>query len=176
MTVALYPGSFDPITNGHLDVAMRAAKLFEKLIIGVYATPNKNLLFTTEERIKLAREAVALLPNGIRHNIEVRSFTGLTVDFARAVGAQTMVRGMRTGSDFEREFDLAMMNKKLNPELELVCFMTSQEYQFISSSILKEVGRLGGRIDELVPPNVAKALREKIENGKVEEGFGIVGE
>ncbi len=176
MTVALYPGSFDPITNGHLDVAMRAAKLFEKLIIGVYATPNKNLLFTTEERVKLAREAAASLPNNSGRNIEVKSFTGLTVDFARAVGAQTMVRGMRTGSDFEREFDLAMMNKRLNPELEMVCFMASQEYQFLSSSILKEVGRLGGKIYDLVPANVAKALKDKIEKGKVEEGFELVQE
>ncbi|MFH1639181.1 MAG: pantetheine-phosphate adenylyltransferase [Chloroflexota bacterium] len=174
MTVAFYPGSFDPITNGHLDVALRAAKLFEKLIIGIYATPNKRLLFTTEERVNLAREAVVSLPENA-HRIEVMSFTGLTVDFASKVGAQTMVRGMRTGSDFEREFDLAMMNKRLHPELELVCFMTSQEYQFVSSSILKEVGRLGGKIDDLVPVNVAKALKEKIESGDVEEGFEVIG-
>ncbi len=157
MTIALYPGSFDPLTNGHLDVATRAAKLFEKLIIGVYDTPSKRLMFSTAERVELAREATAHL-----HNVAVTSFTGLTIDFARELGAKTMVRGMRTGSDFEREFDLAMMNKRLNPDLELVCLMASQEYQFLSSSILKEVARLGGKIDNLVPPNVLIALQQKL--------------
>ena len=157
MTIALYPGSFDPLTNGHLDVATRAAKLFEKLIIGIYDTPAKQLMFTTAERVTLARDATAHL-----HNVVVMSFTGLTTDFARELGAKTMVRGMRTGSDFEREFDLAMMNKRLNPDLELVCLMACQEYQFLSSSILKEVARLGGKVDDLVPPNVLKALRKKL--------------
>jgi pantetheine-phosphate adenylyltransferase len=157
LTIALYPGSFDPLTNGHLDVATRAAKLFEKLIIGIYATPSKNLMFSTQERVELAREAVVHL-----HNVEVTFFSGLTTDFARDLGAKTMVRGMRTGSDFEREFDLAMMNKRLNPDLELVCLMASQEYQFLSSSILKEVARLGGKIDNLVPPNVLRALQKKL--------------
>lgn len=157
MTIALYPGSFDPLTNGHLDVATRAAKLFEKLVIGIYATPSKNLMFSTQERLELAREATVHL-----HNVEVMSFSGLTTDFARELGAKTMVRGMRTGSDFEREFDLAMMNKRLNPDLELVCLMASQEYQFLSSSILKEVARLGGKIDNLVPPNVLRALQKKL--------------
>lgn len=159
--MALYPGSFDPMTNGHVDVASRAAKLFEKLIVGVYETPNKRLLFSTEERTELARQALVNLPN-----VDVMSFRGLSVDFARKIGAQTMVRGIRRGADFEREFDLAMMNKKLLPELELVCLMASQECQFLSSSILKEVSRLGGKIDEFVPENVAKALRRKI-NGLV---------
>lgn len=157
MTIALYPGSFDPLTNGHLDVATRAAKLFEKLVIGIYATPSKNLMFSTQERLELAREATVHL-----HNVEVMSFSGLTTDLARELGAKTMVRGMRTGSDFEREFDLAMMNKRLNPDLELVCLMASQEYQFLSSSILKEVARLGGKIDNLVPPNVLRALQKKL--------------
>lgn len=157
MTIALYPGSFDPLTNGHLDVATRASKLFEKLIIGVYDTPSKRLMFSTAERVALVREATAHL-----HNVAVTPFTGLTVAFARELGAKTMVRGMRTGSDFEREFDLAMMNKRLNPDLELVCLMASQEYQFLSSSILKEVARLGGKIDNLVPPNVLIALQQKL--------------
>lgn len=157
MTIALYPGSFDPLTNGHLDVATRAAKLFAKLIIGVYDTPAKKLMFTTQERVELAREATKHLCN-----VEVVSFVGLTTDFARNIGAKTMVRGMRTGSDFEREFDLAMMNKRLNPNLELVCLMASQEYQFVSSSILKEVSRLGGKVDDLVPPNVLIALQKKL--------------
>ena len=159
MTVAVYPGSFDPITNGHLDIVTRAAKLFDRLIIGVYDTPDKRLLFTTEERIKLATEAVAHLPN-----VDVESYKGLTVDFAREVKAQVIVRGLRMSADFEREFDMAMMNKKLFSELELVCLMASQEYQFLSSSLLKEVASLGGNIDDLVPKHVAIALREKAES------------
>ena len=121
MTIAIYPGSFDPITNGHLDIATRAAKLFQKLIIGVYDTPTKPLLFTTEERVNLVRQAVANLPN-----VDVESFSGLAVDFARKVKAQALVRGLRVGADFEREFEMALMNKELYPELELVCLMTNQ--------------------------------------------------
>ena len=156
MTTAIYPGSFDPITNGHLEIIHRAAKLFEKVIVGVYAKPAKNLLFTMEERVDLAQKATSKLSN-----VEVRSFDGLTVEFAQEVDAQVMVRGLRMTLDFEREFDMAMMNKKLYPELELVCFMAAQEYQFLSSSLLKEVASLEGAIDDLVPPPVAKALREK---------------
>ena len=156
MTIAIYPGSFDPITNGHLDIATRAAKLFEKLIIGVYDIPDKHLLFTTEERVELVKQAIAGLPN-----VTVESFSGLTVDFARRVGAQAIVRGLRIGADFEREFEMALMNKKLCPELELVCLMANQEYQFLSSSLLKEVTRLGGDIDSFVSKHVATALRKK---------------
>ena len=157
MTTAIYPGAFDPITNGHLDIAARAAKLFEKLIIGVYDTPDKRLLFTTEERVDLVRQAIANLPN-----VEVESFSELTVEFAKRVKAQTVVRGLRIVADFEREFEMALMNKKLFPELELVCLMTSLEYQFISSSLLKEVASLSGNIDGLVPKPVAIALRRKL--------------
>ena len=156
MTIAIYPGSFDPISNGHLDIATRAAKLFDKVIIGIYETPNKSLLFTAAERVDLARKAVADIPN-----IEVQSFTGLTVDFAKKVGAQAIVRGLRMGGDFEREFNMAMMNKKLYPELELICLMASVEYQFVSSSLLKEAATLGGEINAFVPKHVAAALREK---------------
>ena len=156
MTVAIYPGSFDPITNGHLEIVHRAVKLFDKLIIGVYDTPDKQLLFSTEERADLVREATSKLPT-----VEVKSFTGLTVAFAREVGAQVMVRGLRMTLDFEREFDMAMMNKKLYPELELVCFMATLNYQFLSSSLLKEVASLDGAIDDLVPACVAEALRTK---------------
>jgi len=159
VTTAIYPGSFDPITNGHLDIATRAAKLFDKLTIGVYDTPDKRLLFTTEERVELVRQAITDLSN-----VGVESFSGLTVEFARKVGAQAIVRGLRIGADFEREFDLAMMNKKLFPELELVCLMASQEYQFLSSSLLKEVASLGGNIDDLVPKHVATALRRKVHS------------
>jgi len=156
LTTAIYPGSFDPITNGHIDVVTRAAKLFNNLVIGIYNDPDKRLLFTLEERVELAQQAVASLPN-----VEVQPFSGLTIDFASRVKAQAMVRGLRVSADFEREFDMAMMNKRLYPELELVCLMASPEYQFLSSSLLKEVARLGGSIDDLVPKHVAEALRKK---------------
>ncbi len=158
MTIAIYPGSFDPISNGHLDIVTRAAKLFDKLIIGIYDTPGKLLLFTTAERVALAKEAVVDMPN-----VEVESFAGLTVDFARKMKAQAMVRGLRMGGDFEREFNMAMMNKKFYPELELVCLMASVEYQFVSSSLLKEAASLGGEIEDFVPKHVAAALREKVK-------------
>ncbi|MFC1897289.1 pantetheine-phosphate adenylyltransferase [Chloroflexota bacterium] len=160
MTIAIYPGSFDPMTNGHLDIATRAAKLFEKIIIGVYETPgDKRLLFTTEERVELVRQAIVNLPN-----VEVESFSGLAVDFAIKLGAQAMVRGLRMGADFEREFDLAMMNKKLSPKLEVICLMANQEYQFLSSSLLKEAANLGGNINSFVPKHVAIALKRKVHN------------
>lgn len=159
MTIAIYPGTFDPITNGHLDIATRAAKVFEKLIIGVYDTPNKHLLFTTDERVELTRQAVRELPN-----VEVVSFTGLTADFATKIGVKVMVRGLRASADFEREFELAMMNRKLAPGLELVCLMAKLEYQFLSSSLLKEVASLGGNIDDLVPEHVAEALKKKAQS------------
>ena len=163
MTVALYAGTFDPITNGHLDIAIRASRLFDKLIIGIYDnTAGKRILFTTEERVKMASEATKDYPN-----IEVRSFTGMTVDYARTVGAQTLVRGLRMSSDFEREFEMALMNKELRPDLELVCLMTSLQYQFLSSSLLKEVASLGGDVDSMVPKNVAKALKEKVLSKKI---------
>ena len=159
MTKAIYPGAFDPITNGHLDIATRAAKLVERLILGVYDIPDKNILFTTEERVDLVRQAIAGLPN-----VDVESFSGLTVDFAKRVKAQTVVRGLRVGADFEREFEMALMNKKLYPELELVCLMANLKYQFLSSSLLKEVASLGGNIDDLVPKPVAEALRKKVHS------------
>jgi len=159
LSIAIYPGSFDPITNGHLDIATRAAKIFDKIIIGVYNIPNKPLLFTTEERVELVRKAIADLPN-----VEVESYSGLTIDFARRVKAQTMVRGLRMSADFEREFDMAMMNKRLYPELETVCLMARVEYQFLSSSLLKEAASLGGDIDDFVPKHVASALRKKFQS------------
>lgn len=159
MTIAVYPGSFDPITNGHIDIATRVAKFFEKVILGVYERPDKHLFFTTEERVDLARRAVAHLPN-----VEVESFNGLTVSFTSRVKAKVMVRGLRMSADFEREFEMAMMNKKLHPDLELICLMASQEYQFLSSSLLKEVASLDGNINGLVPQCVAEALRKKVSS------------
>ena len=156
MVTALYPGSFDPVTNGHVDVVARAAALFEQVIVGVYATPSKNLLFDAGTRVELFRRSVDHLPN-----VEVREFEGLVVRFAQEIGAKVIVRGLRSGSDFEYESDMAFMNRRLEPEVDMVSFMASQEYMFISSSLLKEVARLGGNITSMVPAHVAKAVSAK---------------
>ncbi len=156
MTKAIYPGSFDPVTNGHLDIANRAAALFDELIICVYDVPLKSLMFSTRERVDLMKKSVTHIPN-----VRVEPYTGLTVSFAQKVNARVLVRGLRMSSDFEREFEMALMNKKLAPDIELVCFMTSLEYQFISSSLLKEACQLGGDISNLVPEHVVVALAEK---------------
>jgi pantetheine-phosphate adenylyltransferase len=156
LTIAIYPGSFDPLTLGHLDIIQRAASIFDKVIVGIYDRPEKRLLFSTEERVQMAQQAVVNLKN-----VRVNSYSGLTVDFAKEMGAQVMVRGLRMSSDFEREFEMAMMNKKLTPDLELVCFMASLQYQFLSSSLLKEVAQLGGCLDKMVPDHVAAALKER---------------
>jgi len=156
MVTALYPGSFDPVTVGHVDIASRAAIQFEKLVVAVYDTPSKNLLFTTDERERLMKDACSHISN-----VEVVRFSGLVVRFAKDIGAGAIVRGLRSGSDFEYEFDMAFMNRKLEPEVDLVCFMTSQDYMFVSASLLKEVARLGGDIKDMVPPNVAEAVYSK---------------
>jgi len=157
LTVAIYPGSFDPITNGHLDIVKRASSIFEKLIIGVYDIPQKSLLFSAAERVDLARQAVVDFKN-----VEVTSYSGITVEYARKTGAQVLVRGLRASSDFEREFEMALMNKKLAPDIELVCFMANLRYQFLSSSLLKEIINLGGNLDDMVPPHVSVALKKKL--------------
>ena len=158
MTTALYPGSFDPVTNGHLDIAKRAAKLFDEVVMAVYSVPdNKKLLFTTEERIALVKESL----NGYS-NIRVVGYSGLTVDFAREINAQVMIRGLRMVSDFEREFEMALMNKKLAPDIELVTLMSSLEHQFLSSSLLKEAVKLGGAPDSFVPSHVGEALMKRL--------------
>jgi len=158
LAIAIYPGSFDPVTLGHLDIIKRASSIFEKLIVGIYDRPEKRLLFSTEERVQMAQQATTHLKN-----TKVVSYSGLTVDFAKAMRAHVLVRGLRMSSDFEREFEMAMMNKKLAPGLELVCFMASLQYQFLSSSLLKEVAQLGGCLEEMVPEHVAKALRHKLD-------------
>jgi len=157
LSIAIYPGSFDPITNGHLDIITRAAKLFQKLVIGVFDRPDKQLLFSTEERAEMVSKTIASLPN-----VESRVFAGLAVDFAKEVKAQAIVRGLRMSADFENEFDLAMMNKRLAPEIEIVCLMSDMKYQFLSSSLLKEAARLGGAIEDLVPEHVAEVLIKKV--------------
>jgi pantetheine-phosphate adenylyltransferase len=156
LTIALYPGSFDPITNGHIDIATRASRIFDKTVIGIFATPEKNLMFSLEERVQLAKKATAHLAN-----VEVIPYTNITVDFAKEIKAQVLVRGLRMIGDFEWEFEMAMMNQMLSPGLETVCFMASQEYQFLSASLIKEVAGLGGDISKLVPQHVAEALKQK---------------
>ena len=162
MTIAVWTGMFDPITNGHLDIATRAAKLFDKLIIGIFDTTGRHVLFTTEERVKMAKEATRNISN-----IEVQTFTGLAADYAKSVGARTLIRGLRMSSDFEREFEMALMTKKMYPHLETICLMTDLEYQFVTASLLKEVASLGGDVNGMVPKNVVKALKKKALEKKI---------
>ncbi|MCL5257010.1 MAG: pantetheine-phosphate adenylyltransferase [Chloroflexi bacterium] len=156
MVVAVYPGTFDPVTNGHLDIVVRAARLFDRLIVGIYEESPKNVLFSTGERVEMMSEAVSYLPN-----VSVQPYSGLTVEFAKRVGARTLVRGLRAISDFELEIQMAHMNRELAPEIEFVLLMTSVNYAFLSSSIVKEVACLGGDISGLVPEGVAVSLRRK---------------
>jgi pantetheine-phosphate adenylyltransferase len=158
MPTAIYPGTFDPVHNGHIDIATRAAGLFEHVTVAIYARPLKSLLFNTQERMAMIQESLGHLPN-----LSVATYNQLTVDFARQVGAQAIVRGLRVISDFELEFQMALTNKKLAPDLEFVCLMTSQEYAFLSASTVKEIAMLGGCVDGMVPRHVADALRVKFE-------------
>ncbi len=160
MRRAIYPGSFDPITNGHLDVLQRAAGIFDKLIIAVARDNAKQSLFSVEERVELIRNAAAEIPG-----IEVMPFEGLLVNFAREHKACALVRGLRAVSDFEFEFQLALMNRKLEPNLETLFLMPREEYTYISSRLVKEICRLGGHIEQFVPPNVVSALRTKFNLG-----------
>jgi pantetheine-phosphate adenylyltransferase len=156
MVIAVYPGTFDPLTYGHMDIIERAAALVSKLIVGIYENPSKQPLFSLEQRVSLVEEAVSELSN-----VRVKAFKGLTVDFMRQVGGKVMIRGLRANSDFEREFEMALMNRKLAPDIELLCLMTSSQYQFLSSSLIKEVAKLGGCLEGMVPPHVAIALKEE---------------
>jgi pantetheine-phosphate adenylyltransferase len=156
MPRAIYPGTFDPVHNGHIDIATRAAGLFEHLTVAIYARPLKSLLFSTEQRKAMIEEALAHVPN-----LSVATYNQLTVDFARRVDAHAIVRGLRVISDFELEFQMALTNKKLAPDIEFVCLMTSQEYAFLSASTVKEIAMLGGCVDGMVPPHVAGALQAR---------------
>jgi pantetheine-phosphate adenylyltransferase len=156
MIKAIYPASFDPLHFGHLDIIRRAAAIFDEVIVGVYDRPSKNLLFDVNERLELVREAVAGMPR-----VRVTSYSGLTVDFAREVGAQVIVRGLRVVSDFELEWRMGLANKQLAPELEMICLMTSREYAFLSSSTVREVALLRGDVSGMVPPHIVQALAQK---------------
>ena len=155
MAIAMFPGRFDPVTNGHRDIARRSARLFDRVIVAV-ADLRQNYLFSTAERVALLEEAVADCPN-----IEVKSFSGLTVDFAREQGATILVRSMRAVTDFEAEFDMALMNKKMAPGVESVYLMASLEHLFISGTRIREVSGLGYDVSDLVPPHVWAALQKK---------------
>ncbi len=154
--IALYPGSFDPIHYGHIDIVQRAARLFDQLIVGVYGRPNKRLLFSVDERIALARATLADLPN-----VEVRAYEGLTVAFADAIGAQVLVRGLRVISDFELEYQMALTNRQLNDHIDTICLMTNHQYAFLSASVVKEVFMAGGDVSQMLHPLALKALERK---------------
>lgn len=157
MTIAIYPGSFDPIHNGHIEIARRAASLFDQVIWAAYDRPLKSLLFSEQERLEFMRQAAQDIPN-----LQVRSYHGLTVLFARQVGAHAIVRGLRATHDFEIEYQMALTNRQQAPEIDTVCLMTGAQYAFLSSSILKEVALANGDIAEMVPPYVALKLKQRI--------------
>jgi pantetheine-phosphate adenylyltransferase len=159
MVKAVFPGTFDPIHYGHIDIAQRAARLFDELVIAVYDRPLKSLLFSPEERIALVTEALRDQPR-----IQVVGYSGLTVDFCHRVGAQVIVRGLRVFSDFEFEFRMALANHRLAPDVEIVIFITNEEHTFLSASTVREIASLGGDVSSMVPAHVNAALREKLKD------------
>lgn len=160
--VAIYPGTFDPITMGHLDIASRALHLCDRLVIAVGDNRNKQPLFSIEERVEIIREV--LQDKNLNGRIEVKTYRGMTVTYAEEIGATLIVRGLRAVTDFEWEFQLALINRTQNAEIETVCLMTSQEYSFLSASMVRELAMLGGKLDGVVPPKVAEALRKKFDS------------
>lgn len=154
---ALFPGTFDPFTNGHLDLTRRAARLFDRVIVAVAHSPAKGALFSVEDRLAMIRDATRSLPH-----VEAVEFSDLVVDCARRVGAQVMIRGLRAVSDFEFEFQMALMNRRLSPSVEVAFLMPSQEYTYLNSTLVKEVARHGGKIDGLVPAAVARRLKVRL--------------
>ncbi len=159
MTVAIYPGRFDPVTAGHIDIVTRSSVLFETIVISVFDAPEGQTLFTTKERVALFEDAVKELKN-----VSVQSFSGLVVDCAHEAGAKAIVRGIRMNADFEYEFEMALMNRRLAPDIDVVCLMTDIRYQFVRASLIKEVSRLGGDIEGLAPANVIAALHQRFNN------------
>ena len=157
MSRAVYAGTFDPVTYGHLDVAARAAQVFDQLTLAVAEDPRKTLLFSTTERLDLARAGVAHLKN-----VEVVPFSGLLVDWARKRGIHTLIRGLRAFSDFEYEFQMALTNRKLAPDIETLFLMPNEDYSYVSSSMVREIAALGGDVEKFVPVSVAAALKRKL--------------
>ena len=157
MRIAVYPGSFDPITNGHLDIIKRASKIYDKLIVGVLDNSSKKPMFSAEERKEMIDEAIENIPN-----VTCDVFSGLLVDFAKINGAGVIIKGLRTVSDFEYELQMALLNKSLNPEYETLFMMTDTKYSYISSSMVKEVAKYNGELDGLVPKHVITKLKDKI--------------
>lgn len=153
MKIGVYPGSFDPVTNGHLDIIERASKIFDKLIVAVLVNPNKTPVFDIDERVELLKETTEHLPN-----VEVKAFKGLLIDFMKQENAKVIVKGLRAVSDFEYEFQMALLNKKLEPSIETIFMMTNSKYSYLSSSMVKEVARFGGCIEDLVPEKIAKKV------------------
>lgn len=160
MRTVIYPGTFDPLTNGHLDLVQRAAKLFDRVVVAVAVNEGKKPLFTAEERLALVRSSVETYAN-----VEVETFSGLLVDYVEARGGQAIVRGLRAVSDFEFEFQLALMNRKLNERVETIFMMPKETFTFLSSRIVKEIARLGGDVRNFVPSQVVTALAAKFRSG-----------
>jgi pantetheine-phosphate adenylyltransferase len=154
VTIAVYPGSFDPITNGHLEIVTRAARLFDTVIVAVFDRPNKNLRFNTAERVAMVEEATHDLPR-----VKVDTYSTLTIDYVREISATVIVRGLRDPRDFEHEFQMAQINHTLAPEVDVVLLMASHQFSFVSSSTARELASLGGDVSWLVPPHVAIALK-----------------
>ena len=164
--VALYPGTFDPVTNGHMDIISRAAGIVDRLIVAVAANAGKGPLFSLEERAKLLQGEIQEMPAVLRGRVEVKPFNSLLMHFAQSVGANVIVRGLRAVSDFEYEFQMAGMNRKMNPSVETVFLMASETNQFISSRFVKEIARLGGDISHFVSPRIVRGVSAKIaQNG-----------
>jgi pantetheine-phosphate adenylyltransferase len=155
--VALYPGSFDPITNGHLDLIQRGSALFDKLFVAILRNDEKQALFSVDERIEMLTEVVQVFPN-----VEVGSFDGLLVEYAAHCGASVIIRGIRAVSDYEYELQMALMNRRLRPDIETVFLMASEAHSFLSSKLVKEVIRLGGKITGLVPPSIEGRLKKRL--------------
>ena len=164
--IGIYPGTFDPITNGHADIIRRAIRIVDRLVIGVARNDGKGPLFPTDDRVEIVRDEVAHLENGDAERIEVRAFDSLLMNFAQSVGATVVIRGLRAVSDFEYEFQMAGMNARLNPEIETVFLMASDRYQFISSRFVKEIGALGGDVSHFVSQRVVRRLNDRFANGR----------